>query len=285
MGQTYPNIEILLIDDGSPDNAGTICDKYAAQDTRIRVFHIPNGGVAKARQLGVENSTGEYIVFVDPDDWLNPDSLEKLYAGIKPEIDIVIGGYRTIKGNLTIDNIQKKQTQDNDTYTSNLLLSNIYPAPWGKLYRKSIFSANSFPNAKKGQDLLMNIEISERIRMAVLIDNCIYNYYQHSQSTIATHNSNFQYEKQFAQQAYSILKTSKREEKYARQMVHFNLLRIYIAIVQGGQIPNNDQWVKEVLHNSKTVRLSTKEKIVRRAATRPHLQKLIKLFRALLKGE
>ena len=79
LNQTFRDFEILLIDDGSPDNSGRICDEYAKKDARIRVFHKENGGVSSARQCGIDNAFGEYTIHVDPDDWIEPDMLEKLY--------------------------------------------------------------------------------------------------------------------------------------------------------------------------------------------------------------
>lgn len=78
LGQTYKNLEIILIDDGSPDNCGKICDKYAYSDRRIRVIHKQNGGVSSARNAGLDIATGEWIYFLDPDDWIEIDTMEKV---------------------------------------------------------------------------------------------------------------------------------------------------------------------------------------------------------------
>ena len=80
LNQTYSNFELLLVDDGSTDKSGDICDQYARKDTRIRVFHKENGGVSSARNLGIDNAIGECICFVDSDDYLEPDYLEILLA-------------------------------------------------------------------------------------------------------------------------------------------------------------------------------------------------------------
>lgn len=77
--QTFTDFEVLLVDDGSPDGSGEICDEYAAADSRFRVFHKENGGVASARQCGVDNARGEYIIHIDPDDWVELNMLELLY--------------------------------------------------------------------------------------------------------------------------------------------------------------------------------------------------------------
>lgn len=91
LAQTFTNFEILLIDDGSPDKSGQICDEYALQDSRIRVIHKPNGGVASARQCGIEQARGEYTIHVDPDDWVETTMLEELYVKAKSaDADMVI---------------------------------------------------------------------------------------------------------------------------------------------------------------------------------------------------
>ena len=79
LNQTFTNLELLLIDDGSPDNSGALCDRFAAADSRVRVFHKPNGGVSSARNLGLVEARGEFIAFADSDDWLAPDALETFY--------------------------------------------------------------------------------------------------------------------------------------------------------------------------------------------------------------
>ena len=80
LNQTFGDFEILLIDDGSPDQSGVLCDKYAAQDSRVRVFHKENGGVSSARNLGLKEALGTYIAFADSDDWMEPEELETLYG-------------------------------------------------------------------------------------------------------------------------------------------------------------------------------------------------------------
>lgn len=92
--QTYRNIEVILVDDGSPDHCGKICDEYAAKDCRVKVIHQQNGGVSAARNVGLANATGEWITFVDADDSVTCAYIEQLYAN---DSDWVIGGYRNTK--------------------------------------------------------------------------------------------------------------------------------------------------------------------------------------------
>lgn len=92
--QTFGDFEILLIDDGSPDRSGEMCDEYAKHDNRIRVFHKKNGGVSSARQMGVDNIQGKYTIQIDPDDWVEPTMLEELHQkAVEEQADIVICDY------------------------------------------------------------------------------------------------------------------------------------------------------------------------------------------------
>lgn len=91
LSQTFTDFELLLIDDGSPDGSGIICDHYALKDERIRVIHKSNGGVSSARQTGVDVARGEYSIHVDPDDWVEPEMLQELYRSAKKhDADMVI---------------------------------------------------------------------------------------------------------------------------------------------------------------------------------------------------
>lgn len=103
LSQTFRDFEVLLIDDGSPDKSGEICEEYAQQDSRVRVFHKSNGGVSSARQKGLDEACGEYVIHADPDDWVEPTMLEELYRKAKKEdADMVICDY--------FDNYKDKQS-------------------------------------------------------------------------------------------------------------------------------------------------------------------------------
>ena len=87
LAQTFVDIELLLIDDGSTDSSSVICDKYAKKDQRVRVFHKENGGVSSARNLGLDNAQGEWIAFVDGDDWVKETYLSNLLSHVREDID------------------------------------------------------------------------------------------------------------------------------------------------------------------------------------------------------
>lgn len=91
--QTYPNLEIILVDDGSPDNCPAICERYAESDSRIKVIHKQNGGLCSARNAGLDVATGEYVTFVDSDDWIEDESYKELMRYcIDTHLDIIGGG-------------------------------------------------------------------------------------------------------------------------------------------------------------------------------------------------
>lgn len=95
--QSFHNFELILVDDGSTDDSGTICDDYAAIDNRVKVIHKKNGGVCSARNAGLDHARGEWVYFIDPDDVLLPDGLSTLVSGISDDVDAVLGGYEEIR--------------------------------------------------------------------------------------------------------------------------------------------------------------------------------------------
>ena len=96
LAQTYNNFELLLVEDGSPDQSGKICDEYAMKDSRIRVFHKPNGGVSSARNMGLDNAKGEWVCLIDGDDSIPQDALATYVQHISSDVDLVMAGFEKI---------------------------------------------------------------------------------------------------------------------------------------------------------------------------------------------
>ena len=136
--QSYRDLEIILVDDGSPDNCGAICDEYAEKDKRIKVIHKKNGGLSDARNAGLDIATGEYIGFVDSDDWVMPDMYEYLYKAVKEyDADMSVCGYydywgKTISGRYCQD-IQVYKGQEGIKALLDLKFGNYV---WNKLYKR-----------------------------------------------------------------------------------------------------------------------------------------------------
>jgi glycosyltransferase involved in cell wall biosynthesis len=149
INQTYKNLEIILIDDGSPDNCGKICDEYAKKDKRIKVIHKPNGGLSDARNTGLDIAKGEYIAFVDSDDYIAEEMCEELLdIAQKEEADIVVCGvYDVRKEGITVFD-RNLNVSDKDTILYQIF-TDYYPSySWNKFFKAHLFSEIRFPHIK-----------------------------------------------------------------------------------------------------------------------------------------
>lgn len=196
--QTLRDFEIIVVDDGSPDNSGKIADAFAKKDDRVKVFHIKNGGVVKAREFGVNQAHGEWITFIDSDDSITMNAFENLMNSVSDNTDIVIG-FPTV-GN--IPTFPEPYTIDD--YRSDLIGSRRVPtAPWAKLIRKSILTPFVFdiPRLiKRGDDLLFNIRCAFSTDKAPSIVRCkVYEYFENTESIVHTTTSSPEFEETYFQ--------------------------------------------------------------------------------------
>ncbi len=272
-------IKILLVDDGSPDNAGAICDEYATKDSRIRVFHIPNGGVAKARQLGVENSTGDYIVFVDPDDWLPFDSVEVLYSNMSDKVDLVIGGYIRHENNDIKEYVVRDQIMDRYSYIKFLFKGSFFSgSPWAKLYRINLFKDMDFPSSKKSQDFLMNMKLSSKITNIKIIHSVVYNYNILQSSTTCSHKRSYLEAKQYCNILRDILIEGEIFDKYIVDYNHCVFTSISAVLRRGYAIDTQDKLIVDMASIIKFQMISNKEKILLLGMMNRFVQLFIRLL-------
>ena len=183
--QTYSNIEILLVDDGSTDGTGDILDRIAAQDARVHIIHQKNGGVTKARFAGIKAATGEWVGFVDGDDAIDPDMYERLLDNArKYHADISHCGYQMVFPS-RVDyyyNTGRLILQDQATGLKDLLEGSfIEPGLWNKLFHKSLLQSLFHSGAmdesiKNTEDLLMNFYLFRNADKSVYEDFCPYHY-------------------------------------------------------------------------------------------------------------
>lgn len=139
VSQTFTDWELILVDDGSPDSSGTICDEYATRDSRIKVIHKANGGVSAARQDGLDAANGEYVIHVDPDDWVEPDMLQSLYeTAVAESADMVICDYSEDVGDNRKVVFQKPSSLDSNVVFKELF-HNFHGSCCNKLVRRSLF--------------------------------------------------------------------------------------------------------------------------------------------------
>lgn len=193
LNQTYKNIQLILVDDGSTDNSGKICDELKNKDNRIGVIHKENGGLSEARNVGIENATGKYIAFVDSDDYVLKDMYETLYKNlIANDADISICKYQYKKEEKKVD--LKADTKDivvmNNLQALKELLLNkkITNHVINKLYKKEIFDNIKFPVGKKYEDIDVMYLLFERSSKIVYQDITKYIYINREGSIL--HNKN-----------------------------------------------------------------------------------------------
>lgn len=180
--QTYKNIEILLVDDGSPDGCGGICDEYARTDTRVRVIHKENGGLSDARNAGLEAAEGAYIGFVDADDRICADMYEKLMAALlQNNADIAAANFMYVDGQYEpIETRNEALPLKDEVISGKEAITRLlddkgwyYVTAWNKLYKKSIFANVRFPAGKLHEDeFVAHMVYSQAERVACISDVC-----------------------------------------------------------------------------------------------------------------
>ena len=181
-GQTYRNLEIIVVDDGSTDDTGAICDRLAAEDERVLVIHKENGGPAEARNVGIAKAKGLYIGFVDGDDWVDSDMYEKMLGALKEQqADMAICRYRQVNKSHTEDESIDRAVlfegqealqyyvQETDEYV-------IRNAAWNKLYRRGILENIVFPVGKWYEDIMFATMVLGRAGRCIYLDTALYNY-------------------------------------------------------------------------------------------------------------
>lgn len=179
--QTYRRLEIIIVDDGSTDGTSQLCDELQASDERIRVLHKENGGVSSARNAGLKVAQGEYVQFVDSDDWIREDMTENLVTALKrTKVSLVICGYVKHEKNKVTEIVpQMAETcpvRELDLQVEGLFKNFYLNAPWNKLYvRKQI--TNGFPEELSlGEDLTFNLKYIEKISSVTILEKGLYHY-------------------------------------------------------------------------------------------------------------
>jgi glycosyltransferase involved in cell wall biosynthesis len=180
LNQTYRNLEVILVDDGSPDGCGAICDEYAAQDRRVIVLHKQNGGLSDARNAGMKAMRGEYLMFVDSDDLLTEDCIETLYQLIiEYRAELVIGSSDRIDEHgaalPSVDNVYTNtQVFDRAGAMKDMLTHGC--SAWARLYSRTAHENIFFPKGEINEDEAIVLRILERCERVVATDKVIYHY-------------------------------------------------------------------------------------------------------------
>ncbi len=246
LNQTYKNIEILLIDDGSPDRCPAICDEYAKQDDRVRVIHKENGGLHSARNMGIDEAEGKYLIFVDSDDWISENMLEEMCARIDADSDVVRCNYvrefpdkSLVKKNTIL--LEKKYSTNECANICRMLVGlvqeelshpeeqNMLASVCMCLYRRKLLLENNvrFHGINEYgpfEDGLFNIQVFMLMKNFTYLDKPFYHYRKtNHQSITGSYKADFlpKYERQFdyIQKLTSTFKSSKFEEARRSRIV------------------------------------------------------------------
>ena len=191
VNQTTRNLEIILVDDGSPDHCGAMCDAWAFRDDRIKVIHKENGGLSDARNAGLQMASGAYISFVDSDDWIHPEFLERLYnAAVLHGADLAACDIRIVnpgdEGNDEVvqgESIPYAAEQAIETLTNGV---GFRAVAWNKLYSASLLLGESFPVGKYHEDEFFTYRILDKARRLAYVDAQLYFYLQRPGSIMQT---------------------------------------------------------------------------------------------------
>lgn len=183
--QTYQRLEIIVVDDGSKDCTGSICDQYAQRDSRIQVIHQENQGLSGARNTGLSIAKGDYIGYVDGDDWIEPEMYQAMLEACEEEnAQIAVCAYRKIRE----ENLQIEQTKFSgrkyvltrqealDIYICDNKPFHIYNSVWSKLFRKDLIEGIRFPLGKKSEDIMYTTKALANTNCCVFLDVPYYNY-------------------------------------------------------------------------------------------------------------
>ena len=185
LAQTYTDIGIILVDDGSTDKSGAICDSLAAQDPRIRVIHKPNGGVSDSRNTGLDAADGEYIFFLDSDDIIAPDTIETLLGACEQGADLAIAGYVRFKNEPRTIHAKGESFEffDGKEATRRMLYNQGYThGLWNKLYLASLWDGIRFRVGHLYEDLDTAFKVVPRAEKAAYIPRPLYQYRVHTGS-------------------------------------------------------------------------------------------------------
>ena len=181
LAQTYTNMEIILVDDGSPDNCPVMCDEYARQDSRVKVIHQENAGLSGARNAGIDMAQGQWLAFVDSDDYLAADFLERLYqACVDTGSSLSVCRWEYVRG----ETIPEHGTGETRVYTGREMLANLYVpdgayfvVAWNKLYRKELFEDIRYPLGRIHEDEATTYRIYDKVKKAAYVDRSLYGYF------------------------------------------------------------------------------------------------------------
>ena len=227
--QTFIDFELILVDDGSPDKCGSICDKYAEKDSRVHVLHQQNAGLSAARNSGIDwaflHSKSKWLTFIDSDDWIHPELLQYLYDAVNElNMPISICGYYETQGEdleIDISQIETRIWKTEDFYSQKPTNATV---AWGKLYRKECFNDIRYPRGKLHEDEYVTYRILFKYAQIAVVDAPLYAYFQNQKGIMQS---------QWSPQKLDALEAIDMQLKFFRrrnlQAIYKDRVRAYVA--------------------------------------------------------
>lgn len=268
--QTYTNIEIILVDDGSPDNCGKICDNYKRIDKRIKVIHKNNGGLSEARNYGIKEATGDFLLFVDSDDFITENTCEILINNIqKYNADMAICNfYYVFKNKKAIINEMSTKKEIQILEKENIIkeyfinYSVDLNVAWNKLYKKDIFKRKNallFPVGKLHEDTYIMYKIYYNLNRLVRINKPLYYYRQRNNSIISNFSKKNVKDIMGYINDYYIF--SKNVDEDLKQMIQVECIKQYIGCIRRSIQANIFNDVKYLIYAKRNMIISNTKKI------------------------
>lgn len=199
LAQTWKPLDICVVDDGSTDRTSSICDEYSKKDSRIRVFHQENKGLAETRNVLIQNACGSWIAFVDSDDTVDPDYVAfMMKTAFAYNADIAICGRDWIKENgakevCSRPGFQRRRLSSYEALTALNSLNSFDMSAWAKCYRRALFDGIQYPKGKKSEDCYTTFKLLYKANGVVYIDNPLYHYFLRNNSLSRADKANLDY--------------------------------------------------------------------------------------------
>ena len=292
LAQTYTNFRLILVDDGTPDNAGKICDEYAKKDSRITVIHQENAGVTRARARGVEEANDcEFITFVDGDDKLLEDALNEYSNRMDSNTDIVIGRtYNTEENkNIEISPFHKFRVPYEDITTfRGMMISLKGGMPWGRLFRRSLLTHYVFDVTRDifyGEDAIMNVRIAFNTQKDIaVIEKPLYFYRQNINGVCSSFQHTYIYENRLRE----YILTSIPKEEFRKYAHYYIWRRVWLWTTIFNQQIKCPDWANTEFHKTLIQEIKEFEYPIKKTDwllikhTNPYIRLIIIIYREFL---
>ncbi len=259
--QGYQDWEMVLVDDGSKDSSGQMCDALAEKDSRIKVFHTPNCGVTAARKFGAEMASGDWVYFVDADDAMAPDSME-IMVEAGQGCDIVIGNKQIVSGTSAVDEIMnvKNEYLHSLDFLSGLIVNKISQYITGRMFRKELFENGTIDIPAElimAEDFIMNVQLGNKAKRIALVKDIVYKYYVYDESVSHTFRSSLAYEEKFCNCLEKAVKQGAYYEDLKDELAFQNLRALKMGFMsQKGKVDMKNEFLRKTLKQARGLSLT-----------------------------